>query len=146
MKLSSLLTQRRALLQQARLANLAFAYDRLGDFARRIASAGLTGKVRLQTASPEVQRYWPTLTALERSQSVIEEHFNDEDLLDLADVLAYVLAENDLDLTFHLEELEGRFLAPLRYELNHAGVKIDHERPAKEHENSLDCSHTDEGA
>lgn len=146
MKLSSLLTQRRALLQQARLANLAFAYDRLDDFARRIARAGLAGKVRLQSAAPEAQRYWPTLAALERNQSLIEEHFNDEDLADLADVLAYVLAQNDLDLTFDLEEIEGRFLAPLRFELTQAGVALDREPPAREHENSLDHSCSDEGA
>lgn len=145
MKLSSLLTQRPALLQQARLANLAFAYDRLSDFARRVARAHLAGNVRLQTAAPEAQRYYPTLTALEGNQSVIEEHFSDEDLLDFADVLTYVSNENQLDLVFRLDELEIRFLIPLREELAKAGVALDLVRPAGPQENSVDCSQTDEG-
>lgn len=144
MKLSSLLIQRRALLKKARLANLAFAYERLDNFARRVARAHLLGKVRLQSASLEAQRYLPTLTALECNQSLIEEHFNDEDLLDFADVLTYVSNENQLDLVFRLEELDVRFLMPLREELAKAGVRIDRARLTGAHENSVDCSQTDE--
>ena len=36
MKLSKLLHQREALLRQTRLANLAYAYRRLGEFAGRV--------------------------------------------------------------------------------------------------------------
>lgn len=144
MKLSFLLVQRQTLLEQARQANLAFAYDRLSDFAQRITRAGLTGKVRLQAASPEVQRYYPTFTALHGSQSVIEEHFNDEDIQDLADVFTYLSTDSHLDLVFHLDELEVRFLGPLRYELARAGVIIDRELPANKHQNSIDCSYPDE--
>ena len=45
MNISLLLAQRQALLAQVRLANFAFAYARLGDFAVRIARAGLRGTV-----------------------------------------------------------------------------------------------------
>ena len=47
-KLSTLLTQRQALLRQARLANLAFAYTTLMEFAHRIARAQLSGRVTLK--------------------------------------------------------------------------------------------------
>lgn len=131
MKLSSLLAQRRALLQQTRLANLAFAYDRLSDFAGRIARARLAGDVRLQQAAPDAERYWASLTALHGSQSVIEEHFTDEDFMDLADVIAYATGGYDLDLTFRLDELVGRFLVPLRAQLEKSGIAIDREEPAR---------------
>lgn len=147
MKLSSLLAQRRALLQQARLANLAFAFERLSEFNRRIIRARLGGDVRLQQAAPGADRYWASLTALQGSQSVIEEHFTDDDLMDLADVLAYATGENDLDLTFRVEELGDRFLAPLRGRLEQAGIAIDRsefpvENPTREGSN--DCSRADE--
>lgn len=147
MKLSSLLAQRQALLRQTRLANLAFAYDRLGDFARRIACARLRGEVRLQQAAPGADRYWASLTALEGNQSVIEEHFTDDDLMDLGDVIAYATGDNEIDLAFRIEELADRFLAPLRGQLEQAGVAIDREvTPVDEsdHEGSTDCSRADE--
>jgi hypothetical protein len=147
MKLSSLLAQRRTLLLQARLANLAFAHERLSEFAARIARARLVGEVRLQQAAPDAERFWASLTALSGHQSVIEEHFTDADLMDLADVIAFATGENDLDLTFQVEELSERFLLPLRGQLEQAGVVIDHEGPPVEHsslEGSADCSRTDE--
>ena len=125
MKLSSLLVKRQALLEQSRLANLAFAFDRLSDFARRIARARLVGEVRLQPASPEAQRYWPTLTALEGNQSVIEEHFTEEDLANLYDVLAFVAGENERDFTFRIEDLRSRFIVQVHEQLTQAGVDID---------------------
>lgn len=125
-KLSTLLTQREALLQQARLANLAFAYTTLGEFAHRVARAGLAGRVTLRQAAPEEERYWASLTALDGNQSVIEEHFADEDIMDLADVIAFTTANEALELTFRLEEVGELFLAPLRAELARADVAIDH--------------------
>ena len=125
MKLSSLLNQRRVLLQQAQLANLAFAYDRLSDFAGRIERARLTGEVRLQHPAVEGERYWSSLTALEGNQSVIEEHFTDEDIADFADIVAFASGKFDLDLTFRLEELVDRFLHPLRLQLKRVGVDLD---------------------
>jgi nucleotide-binding universal stress UspA family protein len=124
-KLSTLLAHRQALLRQARLANLAFAYHTLGAFAERIGRARLTGRVTLRHAAPDAERYWASLTALDGSQSVIEEHFSDEDLMDLADVVAFATANDALDITFRLEELGDHFLAPLRAELERAGVSID---------------------
>ena len=136
MKLSSLLAQRRSLIKQAQLANLAFAYDRLSDFTKRIMRAQLSGKVRLKQAEPNAERYVTSLTAMNGSQAVIEEHFTDDDLMDLADVIAYVTSEYDIDLTFRLEELGIRFLVPLRAQLVHAGIVFDHEYPAPEESNS----------
>ena len=148
MKLSNLLAQRRALLQQARLANLAFAHQRLSDFARRIVRARLAGEVRLQQATPDAERYWASLTALQGSQSVIEEHFTDDDIMDLADVIAFATGETDVDFTFRVEELSDRFLAPLREQLVRAGVVIDGEIPPaaqSSHEDSTECPQVDEG-
>jgi hypothetical protein len=124
-KLSTLLTQRQAVLKQARLANLAFAYTTLSDFSRRIACGQLSGSVTLKPAAPQQDRYWASLTALEGSQSVIEEHFADEDLMVLADVLGFVLGTDVLEITFRLEELVDTFLVPLRVELEREGVIFD---------------------
>ena len=63
MNYHSLLQQRAALLRQARLANLAFAHDQLGEFAARVARAGLTGEVTLRLADPERELAWPVLAA-----------------------------------------------------------------------------------
>ena len=113
-KLSTLLRQRADLLRQARLANLASAYQTLDDLAQRIARARLTGRVTVTHAAPDVERYWPALTALDLSQSVIEEHFTDEDVCELASVLAFTTGEDELELTFPLEDFAELFLAPVR--------------------------------
>ena len=133
MKLSNILAQRQALLRQARLANLAFAYQTLSRFADRIARARLTGRVRLEQAAPDAERYWASLTALDGNQSVIEEHFTDDDIMDLADVISFSTGNEILGVTFRIEDLAGRFLAPLRAELEQAGVAIDPSaEPARE--------------
>lgn len=124
-KLSTLLTQRRDLLQQARLANLALAYNTLDQFVRRISRAQLSGAVTLSPALPREDRFCATLTAHEGSQSVIEEHFTDEDLIELADGIAFSTGDDEVDVTFQLEEIAERFLVPLRNELETAGVQID---------------------
>ncbi len=125
MKLSMLLVHRANLLRQTRLSNLAFAHEKLREFAARIARARLAGAVSLQGAAPDAERYWATLTAREGSQSVIEEHFTDEDIMNLADVIAFTTGETTPDLAFRLEELADRFLTPVRAELERAGVTID---------------------
>ena len=130
MNLSKLLHQREALLRRTRLANLAYAYRRLGEFAGRISRARLQGKVCLRPADLATERYWPQLIALEGSQSVIEEHFTDEDVLELADLIAFVTGEKGADPTFRLEELEVRFMRPLRRQLRQAGVTIEQETPS----------------
>lgn len=125
MKLSKLLAQRTDLLRQVRLANLAFAYQTLSDFAARIERAQLWGAVSLKPADPSVDRYCATLTALECNQSLIEEHFTDEDLMLLADVVAFATGHPGFEVTFHLDDLEDDFIAPLRAELERAGVVIE---------------------
>src|SRR5258706_168210 len=81
--------------------------------------------VRFKPAAPHAERYWASLIALDGSQSVIEEHFVDEDLMDLADVLGFVIGNDALETTFRLEDLAEMFLLPLRVELEREGVMID---------------------
>jgi len=130
MKLSKLLHQREALLRQTRLANLAYAYRRLGDFAARIGGARLHGKVCLQPAEPAAERYWPVLTALEGNQSVIEEHFTDEDILELEELIFFVTGDDGTEAVFRLEGIEARFMRPLRRQLLQAGISLEQENPA----------------
>lgn len=147
MKLSFLLAQRQALLRQARLAHLAHAYDRLDDFAHRVARARLHGEVHLQATAPESGNYAASLTALQGAQSVIEEHFTDGDIMSLADVVTDVSGQRELDLTFPLEELASRFLVPLRQQLLQAGIELDqHHGPAapSDHEDPADRLRQDE--
>ena len=133
MKLSKILAQRQALLLQARLANLAHAYRVLSDLAVRIGRARLNGDVTLKQADITAERYWASLLALGFNQSLIEEHFTDEDIMDLADVISFVTGDEELDVTFRLEELPEKFIVPLRLQLEQAGVAIDREsRPVTE--------------
>jgi hypothetical protein len=123
MNFHQLILQRDALLRQARLANLAFAYGRLGEFAARIARARLSGLVRLQPGDPDGDRPWPGLVALEGSQAVIEEHFLEEDGVELADILGFLGEEVAAEgVAFRLEELGVRYLPGLRRELAQAGI------------------------
>jgi len=125
MKLSALLAQRQALLRQTHLANLAFAYERLGNFVVRIARDGLRGPVILKRADPEHGRDWPVLIPLYGSQSVIEEHFTEEDIIDLADVVGYALDAIEPEIVFDLSEIEALFRRPVRLALEEAGVRVD---------------------
>jgi hypothetical protein len=136
MNLHQILQQRAALLRSARLANVAFAYDRLGLFGARITRARLHGEVCLHRADPDADRPWPVLLAREGSQSVIEEHFTDEDIVELADLLAFLHDEEvPTAFTFRLEELAGRFRPGLRHELETAGVALGPEAPSPEDSN-----------
>lgn len=125
MKLSELLAHRQALLRQAHLANLAFAHERLGEFVARIARGRLRGPVSLKRAEPETGRAWPTLTALLGHQSVIEEHFSDEDIIDLADVIGYAVEAREAEVVFDLSEVHELFQEPVRLALQEAGVYVD---------------------
>jgi hypothetical protein len=125
MNFQQLLFHRQALLRQARLANLAYTCQQLTSFADRVARAGLTGEVRLHETDSEAEGYGASLTALQGSQAVIEEHFTDEDLLDLAELVAYATDCEEVDLTFRIEELADVFVHPLRRELAQAGVALD---------------------
>jgi|SRR5581483_9462634 len=125
MKLSQLLSQREALVRQARLANLAFAHETLANFLARAQRAGLRGRLHAKSADPASERFGPTLHALDASQSVVEEHFTDEDLSDLVDVLAFLTGGLPLELTFEATRIADDFLAPLRAELAREGVAFD---------------------
>lgn len=129
MKFSRLLLQRPDLLQQVRLANLAFAYHTFCEFARRVTRGGLRGSVTLKPVSASEDRYVATMTALDCHQSLIEEHFTDEDILLLSDVIAFATGHPGFEVTFHLEQLGDDFIAPLRAELERAGVVIDLDAP-----------------
>ncbi len=136
MNFHQLLHHRTALLQQARLANLAFAWQRLDAWAQRIARARLRGEVALQLADPAGDRAWPQLLAHTGSQAVIEEHFTDEEIVELADILAF-LAEDPraVEFTFQLEEMGARFLPAIQHELAQAGVMVHQTAPSPEDSN-----------
>lgn len=129
-KLSTLLTLRRALLQQARLANLAFAYATMQQFAARIARAQLVGRVVVKDAAPQAERFCASLTALDMNQSVIEEHFTDEEVMELADVIGFIHPEAVTDVTFDVGDVGELFLTPLREELERQGIVLDQSRSA----------------
>ncbi len=123
MNIHHLLHHRDTLLRQARLANVAYAYQRLGEFAARISRARLSGAVAICPGDPSGAQPWPGLAALEGSQAVIEEHFLDEELVELTDILAFLGEDVRTDrLTLRLEDLAERFLPRLRQELVAAGV------------------------
>ncbi len=137
MKFLHLLHQRDALLRQARLANLAYAYQRLGDFAHRITRARLHGPVQLSLTDTDHDRLWPSLTAQEGNQSVIEEHFTDEDLVELADLVTFLRDDaHTTEFNFRLEEFTARFVEPVRAELARAGVVLNFASPAPSPEDS----------
>jgi hypothetical protein len=127
MKFNELLEGRENLQRQAALANLAFAYETLREFAERIARAQLKGEVTLKSADPDADRYWATLTANRGPQSVIEEHFTEEDLTDFADAISFSTGHDDFEATFSIEDFPQAFLAPLRAALENAGVVMDTE-------------------
>lgn len=124
-KLTTLLAQRPSLLRQLRVANLAYAYATLTDLQQRLRRAGVTGRMVFQSADSDEERYAPTLTADQAAGSVIEEHFSDELLLNLSDVLAFLAARDTFTIEFEVDEIEARFIAPVREELERAGVEID---------------------
>jgi hypothetical protein len=127
MKLNQLLDARDALQRQAGLANLAFAYETLREFAVRITRAQLKGEVILKSTDPEAERYWATLTALRGNQSIIEEHFTEEDLTDFADAISFATGHDNFEATFSIEDFPQAFLSPLRTALEQAGVVMDAE-------------------
>ena len=125
MKLDHLLQQRSALLRQTRLANVAFVFAELGKFADRISRGHLRGLVTLYPADPAAERAWPTLVAEEGSQAVLDEHFLDKDILDLADLLIFATGQDPRRaVSFRLEEFDRRFRPALRKELEAAGVEL----------------------
>lgn len=125
MNLHQLLQQREALLRSARLANLAFAFTRLSDYADRAARAGLHGPVTLHAADAEADRFCPALVAHWANQSVVDEHFLDEDVIELEEILMFLEDEGwPVDFTFEFDALSQSYLPALRRELAKAGVML----------------------
>jgi hypothetical protein len=133
MKLSQLLATRKTIIRQANLANLAYAYLTLTRLAERVAAARLHGLVQLRQAGGDEEPHWASLTALEGNQSVIEEHFDDDDLMALADAIVFAVGHEFAEIEFNLEELSGKYVAPLRHALDKAGVAIDLAEQTSEH-------------
>ena len=133
MNLSQLLASRPALLRQASLANAAFAYAVLRGLGRRIEAARLQGPVRLLAVDPAAERYSPQLIALAGSQAVLDEHFDEADLVRLADALAFSAAGPATEFDFFLETMFARFSPPLRSALQAAGVEISDELGTPDH-------------
>ena len=125
MKISKLIATHHAIIQQARLANLAQVYVTLRRCAERVQRARLCGLINLRQPDADEGRLWASLTALEGSQSVLEEHFCDEELMEFADAVAYVRGTRKLDITFRLEALTKEFVTPLEAQLKQAGVDFD---------------------
>lgn len=98
-----------------RVAKLAYAYQQMGKFAGRIAGAGLCGEVVLRGPDPEAQQPLAVLQARGFSQSVIEEHFLDEEITELHAVLSYVHpAEVVFEMRFRLEDIGAVYLPAFR--------------------------------
>ena len=133
MKLSQLLATRKTIIHQANLANLAQAYMTLTRLAERVTAARLHGLVHLRQAGGDDEPHWASLTALEGNQSVIEEHFDDDDLMALADAIVFAIGHEFAEIEFNLEELSGKYVAPLRHALDKAGVAIDLAEQTSEH-------------
>jgi len=125
MKISKLIATHHAIIQQARLANLAQAYFTLRRCAERVRRARLGGLVNLRQPDADEGRLWATLTALEGNQSVLEEHFCDEELMEFADAVAFARGIDSLDIEFRLEALMTEFVIPLEAQLKQAGVDFD---------------------
>jgi len=123
MKFHELLFQRNELLRQARLANMAYAYQWLGDFAERIARAGLAGSVTLYGPDAEQGRQEAAMVANNFSQAVLQEHFLEEEIVELHAVLAFLHGAGGIvELKFQLGEIAARYLPSLRQALEAAEV------------------------
>ena len=140
MKFNELLLRRNELIHQARLANVAYAYQWLGDFAERIERAGLQGSVTLRGPDPESGRNEAELIADNFSQAVLQEHFLDEEIAELSAVLAFVHgAEAIAELKFGLDEVATRYLPSLRLVLETADV-LPREEPSSIEEPGSDTA------
>ena len=140
MKFDDLLNYRDELVRHARLANVAYAYQWLTDFSARIAQSGLRGEVMLRGADAEGNPRRPVMLAEDFSQAVVQEHFLDEEIAELADVLAFVHNGSlIIELKFRLEEIGPRFLPALRRELEESEIFPGEPAP------SIEDSNFDEG-
>ncbi|MFA6960493.1 MAG: hypothetical protein WC205_07070 [Opitutaceae bacterium] len=126
MKLSALLASRSTILRQAALAHTAAAWLTLQHAANRIAAVGLTGTVRLTQSDPDAEGApWAVLTSEEIRASVLEEHFTEEDLLEIADAIGYATDSGCVDVDFLIETLGDAYATPLLRSLRKEGVTLD---------------------
>jgi len=125
MKISHLLLHRESLLRQARLANLAYAYSHMEKLVQRITAARLCGMVCVHPAASDREQGWPSLVALDGNQSVLEEHFTDENIVDLADLVGFLSGDPAASLSFRLEEMREQLLLPLRRQLEGEGIRFE---------------------
>jgi hypothetical protein len=125
MNFSKLLSSRHSLLRQAHLANLAHSYFTISRLGDRVTNARLTGRVRLRPTSVGEDVVPASLTALSGNQSVIEEHFSDEDVLQLVDSIEFAIESSFTEIDFELDELATTYAPPLREALGCAGVILD---------------------
>ena len=77
------------------------------------------------------------LIALDGSQSVIEEHFSDEDIQRLADGIAFALETSFNEIELRLEDIPDKFAAALRNELDEAGIVMDRPEMTPNHSTGL---------
>jgi len=137
MNFDFLILHRDELRRAARLANLAYAYQWLGNFAWKIAWLGLTGEVILRGPNEELNRPNATLVAQDFNQSVAEEHFLPEEIDELHAVLSSVHDSGMiLEMKFRLEGLGDVYRPALRRVLELADVlprrqpeTVDESRP-----------------
>lgn len=126
MKLSALLASRSTILRQAALAHAAAAWLTLNNASRRVAAAGLHGRVRLRQGDPaDDEAPWASIESDTIRPSVLEEHFTEDDLVELAEAVAYATDSRRADVEFLIESLGDLYATPLLDTLEKAGVTLD---------------------
>ena len=134
MNLQNLLRNRAALLRHARLANLAFAHEQLREFARQLQRAGVYGPVTILHADLRRSRLTPVLVASDASPAVVEEHFLEETIAQVADALRLLTQDGfHVRPVFTADELQECLLPLVRHRLEREGVMFHPEaHPADE--------------
>ena len=123
MNFDFLILHRDELRRAARLANLAYAYQWIGNFAWKIAWLGLTGEVILRGPNEEAGRPHAAFVAQDFNQSVVEEHFLPEEIDELHAVLSSVHDSGLIvEMRFRLEGLGDVYRPALRRVLEMADV------------------------
>jgi hypothetical protein len=123
MNFDFLILHRDELRRAARLANLAYAYQWIGNFAWKIAWLGVTGEVVLRGPNEEAGRDHAALVAQDFNQSVADEHFLPEEIDELHAVLSSVHDSGMiLEMKFRLEGLGDVYRPALRRVLEMADV------------------------
>lgn len=121
MNFDFLLLHRDELRRAARLANLAYAYQWIGDFSWKIAWTGIQGEVILKGKDDEHPN--ARLIGHTISQSVLDEHFLPEEIDELQSVLTAVHDNGEIiEMKFLIESLGDVYRPALRRILEMAEV------------------------